>query len=43
MFRRISVSVIRSLAHIPIAVYTVIYSWWWREKLSERCRVLFQK
>ena len=28
--------------HIPIAVYTVLDSWWWRENLSETCRVLFQ-
>jgi len=29
--------------NIPIAVYTVLDSWWWTEKLSETCRVLFQK
>jgi hypothetical protein len=29
--------------HIPIAVCTVLDSWWWTEKLSETCRVLFQK
>jgi len=29
--------------HIPIAVYTVLDSWWWTENLSETCRVLFQK
>jgi len=29
--------------HKPIAVYTVLDSWWWTEKLSETCRVLFQK
>jgi len=29
--------------HIPTAVYTVLDSWWWTEKLSETCRVLFQK
>jgi len=26
-----------------IAVCTVKNSWWWTEKLSETCRVLFQK
>jgi len=26
-----------------IAVCTVLDSWWWTEKLSEICRVLFQK
>jgi predicted phage tail protein len=29
--------------HIPIAVNTVLDSWWLTEKLSETCRVLFQK
>jgi hypothetical protein len=29
--------------HIPIAVCTVLDSWWWTEKLFETCRVLFQK
>ena len=29
--------------HIPIAVYTVLDSWWWTEELSETFRVLFQK
>ena len=29
--------------HIPIAVCTMLYSWWWTEELSETCRVLFQK
>jgi len=29
--------------HIPIAVYTVLDSWWWTENLFETCRVLFQK
>jgi len=24
-------------------VCTVLDSWWWTEKLSETCRVLFQK
>jgi len=28
---------------MPIAVYTVLDSWWWTENLSETCRVLFQK
>jgi len=28
---------------MPIAVYTVLDSWWWTETLSETCRVLFQK
>jgi len=27
----------------PVAVCTVLDSWWWTEKLSETCRVLFQK
>jgi len=27
---------------IHIAVCAVLDSWWWREKLSETCRVLFQ-
>ena len=26
--------------HTPIAVYTVLDSWWWKENLSETCRVL---
>jgi len=29
--------------HIPIAVCTVLDTWWRTEKLSETCRVLFQK
>ena len=29
--------------HIPIAACRVIDSWWWTEKLSETCRILFQK
>jgi len=29
--------------HIPIAVHTVLDSWWWTENLSETCRALFQK
>jgi len=29
--------------HIPIAVCTVLDSWRWTEKLSQTCRVLFQK
>ena len=29
--------------HIPTAVYTVLDCWWWTEKMSETCRVLFQK
>jgi hypothetical protein len=28
---------------IPVAVYTVLDSWWWTDNLSEICRVLFQK
>ena len=28
--------------HIPIAVYTVLDSWWWTVYLSETYRVLFQ-
>jgi len=31
------------LWHIPIAVYTLLNSWWWTENLSETCRVLFKK
>ena len=27
----------------PVAVYTVLDSWWWTENLSETCRGLFQK
>jgi len=29
--------------HIPVAVYTVLDSWWWTENLSETCRIIFQK
>jgi len=29
--------------HIPIAVCTVLDSWWWTERLSKTCRVPFQK
>jgi len=28
--------------HIPVAVHTVLDSWWWTGKLSETCRVPFQ-
>jgi hypothetical protein len=28
--------------HIPIAVYTVLDSWWRSENLSETCRVIYQ-
>jgi len=28
--------------HIPDAVCTVLDSWWWTERLSKTCRVLFQ-
>jgi len=28
---------------VRIAVCTVLDSWWWTEKLSQTCRVLFQK
>ena len=28
--------------HMPVAVFTVIDSWWWTEKQSETCRVLFK-
>jgi len=35
--------IIRRTHHIPIAVCTVLDSWWWAEKLSETCRVPFQK
>jgi len=30
-------------SNVPIAVCTVLDSWWWTEKLSKTCRVLFQK
>jgi len=44
MFRTSFLSVIRSLVlYTPIAVYTVLDSWWWTENLFEICRVLFQK
>ena len=33
----------KSLWHIPLAVYTVLDSWWRTENLSEICRVLVQK
>ena len=28
--------------HIPVAVCTVLNSWWWTERPSKTCRVLFQ-
>jgi len=28
--------------HMPVAVCTVLNSWWWTERPSETCRVLFQ-
>jgi len=31
------------VCRIPIAVSTVLDSWWRTENLSETCRVLFQK
>ena len=31
-----------SVWHIPVAVCTVLNSWWWTERPSETCRVLFQ-
>jgi hypothetical protein len=31
-----------SVWHIPVAVCTVLNSWWWTERLSETCRVLYQ-
>jgi len=31
------------LYDLPVAVYTVLDSWWWTENLSETHRVLFQK
>jgi len=52
MFWTVSLSIIRGLAlyiqvmltaNIPIAVCTVLDSWWWTEKLSETRRFLFQK
>jgi len=27
---------------IPVAVYTVLDSWWWTVNMSETCRVLYQ-
>jgi hypothetical protein len=27
--------------HIPVAVYTVLDSWWWTVNLSDTCRVLY--
>jgi len=32
-----------SVWHMPIAVYTVLDSWWWTENLTEICRVPFLK
>jgi len=29
--------------YVRISVFTVLDSWWWAQKLSETCRVLFQK
>ena len=34
--------VIVSVWHIPVAVCTAFNSWWWTERSSETCRVLFQ-
>jgi len=31
-----------SVWQIPVAVCTVLNSWWWTERLSETCRVSFQ-
>ena len=31
-----------SVWHMPVAVCTVLKSWWWTERPSETCRVLFQ-
>jgi len=33
----------KPVGHIPIAVCTLVDSWWWTEKLSETCTVLFEK
>ena len=33
---------LQSVWHIPVAVCTVLNSWWWMEGPSETCRVLFQ-
>jgi hypothetical protein len=30
------------VSHIPVAVCTVLHSWWWMERPSETSRVLFQ-
>jgi len=42
MFRTVSKQSARSVWHTPVAVCTVLDSWWWTENLSETCRVLFQ-
>jgi hypothetical protein len=31
-----------SVWHMPVAVCTVLYSWWWTEIPPETCRLLFQ-
>jgi len=31
-----------SVWQMPVAVYTVLNSWWWTERPSETCRVSFQ-
>jgi len=28
--------------YIPVVMCTLLDSWWWTEKLSETCRILFQ-
>jgi len=37
-----SQAVSKPVWHIPDAVCTVLDSWWWTERPSETCRVLFQ-
>jgi hypothetical protein len=32
-----------SVWHIPFAVCTVLNYWWWTERPSEKCRVIFNK
>jgi len=43
IFTELQFSKTYTVWHIPIAVCTVLDSWWWTEILSETRRVLFQK
>jgi len=36
-------AVSKTVKQIPIAVYTVLDSWWWTEELSETCKFLFHE